>query len=138
MQQCFCGAIHCPRGSLPEMEWKRGTVSPATSKQVAGELIKVALVRYQAGEGPPAHFHPNEEQFQYLVEGKMKVVLGDEERVCQPGDVIHIPRNVRHGVMAVGGPAIFFQTKSPVGKGGASDDYNKAKDSEEVWKRLKK
>ena len=123
---------------LSEMEWKPGTVAPSKRRTVVGELMKVGVSRYEAGQSPPAHFHPNEDQFQYLLEGNMKVVLGDEERVCQPGDVIHIPRNVRHGVMAVGGPAAFFTAKSPVGKGGMEDDYNKAKDNEEVWKRLKK
>jgi hypothetical protein len=43
---------------------------------------------------------------------------------------------VRHGVCAIGGPAVFFACKSPVGTGDMSQDYNKAKDADEVWKRL--
>jgi hypothetical protein len=31
---------------------------------------------------------------------------------------------------------VFFAAKSPVGTGDMSQDYNKAKDAEEVWKRL--
>ena len=132
-----------PFYKFPEMEWKRSTAKfptapiGAKSKSVPGELMKVAVVRYEAGEGPNAHFHPNEEQFQYQLEGKMKIVLGDEERVVQPGDLTHIPRNVRHGVMAVGGPSVFFTCKSPIQKGGMNDDYNLAKDNEEVWKKLR-
>lgn len=115
---------------------KRSKVGPAESKSVAGELIKVGVVTYQEGEGPPPHFHPNEEQFMYILEGKMRMVLGDEERDIGPGTLVHIPRNVRHGVCAVGGPAVFFAAKSPVGTGDLSQDYNKAQDAEEVWKRL--
>lgn len=72
----------------------------------------------------------------YVLEGKMRMVLGDEERIIEPGTLVHIPRNVRHGVCALGGPAVFFAAKSPVGTGDLSQDYNQAKDAEEVWKRL--
>lgn len=98
--------------------------------------MKVGIVTYQEGEGPPPHFHPNEEQYMLMLEGKLKMVLGDEERVIERGVLVHIPRNTRHGVRAVGGPAVFFAAKSPVGTGDLSQDYNMAQDAVEVWKRL--
>lgn len=125
-----------PFYKMSEMEAKRSKVGPSESKSVAGELMKVGVVTYREGEGPPPHFHPNEEQFMYILEGRMRMVLGDEEQIIEPGTLVHIPRNVRHGVCAVGGPAVFFAVKSPVGTGDLSQDYNKAKDAEEVWKRL--
>ncbi len=125
-----------PFYKISDMAAKRARVGSAMEKAVAGELIKVGVVTYQEGEGPPPHFHPNEEQFILVLEGKMKMVLGDEERVIEPGVLVHIPRNARHGVCAVGGPAVFFAAKSPVGNGELAQDYNKAKDAEEVWKRL--
>lgn len=125
-----------PFYKLSEMEAKRSKVGPSESKSVAGELIKVGVVTYQEGEGPPPHFHPNEEQFMFVLEGKMRMALGDEEQIIEPGALVHIPRNVRHGVCAVGGPAVFFAAKSPVGTGDMSQDYNKAKDADDVWKRL--
>jgi quercetin dioxygenase-like cupin family protein len=125
-----------PFYKISEMEAKRSKVGPSESKSVAGELIKVGVVTYREGEGPPPHFHPNEEQFMYVLEGKMRMVLGDEEQIIEPGTLVHIPRNVRHGVCAVGGAAVFFAAKSPVGTGDLSQDYNKAKDADEVWKRL--
>ncbi len=121
---------------ISEMQAKRSTAGPAMGKSIAGELIKVGITTYQEGEGPPPHFHPNEEQFLLVLEGKMKMVLGEEERVVERGDLVHIPRNVRHGVCAIGGPAVFFAAKSPVGTGDMSADYNKAKDADEVWERL--
>lgn len=121
---------------IAEMQAKRSSVGVAMGKSVAGELIKVGITTYQEGEGPPPHFHPNEEQFILVLEGRMKMVLGDEEQVVEPGHLIHIPRNTRHGVCAIGGPAVFFAAKSPVGKGDMGEDYNKAKDADEVWKRL--
>jgi quercetin dioxygenase-like cupin family protein len=121
---------------ISEMESKKASVSSAMEKGIAGELIKVGIVTYQDGEGPTPHFHPNEEQFMLMLEGKLRMVLGDEERLIEKGDLIHIPRNTRHGVCAVGGPATFFAAKSPVGNGDMGQDYNRAKDAEEMWKRL--
>jgi quercetin dioxygenase-like cupin family protein len=121
---------------ISEMQAQLSTAGPAMGKSVAGELIKVGITTYQEGEGPPPHFHPNEEQFLLVLEGRMKMVLGDEERIVERGDLVHIPRNTRHGVCALGGPAVFFAAKSPVGTGDMAQDYNKAKDADEVWKRL--
>ena len=106
------------------------------TKSVAGELMKAGINTYQEGEGPTPHFHPNEEQFILVLEGKMRMVLGDEERIVGPGILIHIPRNTRHGVCALEGPAVFLGVKSPVGTGDMGQDYNKAKDADEVWRRL--
>ena len=121
---------------IPEMKEKKSSVSSATEKGVAGELIKVGVVTYQEGEGPTPHFHPHAEQFMLMLEGRLRMVLGEEERTIGKGDLIHIPRNTRHGVRAVGGPATFFAAKSPVGNGDMSQDYNRAKDAGEVWRRL--
>jgi quercetin dioxygenase-like cupin family protein len=125
-----------PFYKISEMEETRSQVGPGVGKSVAGEFMKVAVTTYQDGEGPPPHFHPNEEQYMLMLEGKMKMVLGDEERIIERGDLVHIPRNTRHGVRVVAGPAVFFAVKSPVGSGDMSQDYNKAKDADEVWKRL--
>ena len=125
-----------PFYKISEMKEKRSSVGPGVGKSVAGELMKAGFTTYQVGEGPPPHFHPNEEQFVLILEGKLKMALGDEERIVEPGYMVHIPRNVRHGVCAVEGPARFFAVKSPVGDGDMSQDYNKAKDAEAVWKRL--
>jgi len=121
---------------ISEMQAKKSNVGPAVGKSVAGELIKVGVTTYQEGEGPPPHVHPNEEQFMLVREGKMRMIVGDEERIVEPGTLVHIPRNTRHGVCAIGGPAVFFAAKSPVGTGDMAQDYNKAKDADEVWKRL--
>ena len=125
-----------PFYKISEMQAKKSSVGVAMGKSIAGELLKVGITTYQEGEGPPPHFHPNEEQFILMLEGKMRMVCGDEERVVEHGDLIHIPRDTRHGVCAVGGPAVFFACKSPVGSGDMAQDYNKAKDADEVWKKL--
>ena len=70
-----------PFYEISKMEAKRSKTGSALVKSVAGELMKAGIVTYQDGEGPPPHFLPNEEQFIIMLEGKKKMILGDEERI---------------------------------------------------------
>lgn len=55
----------------------------------------------------PLNSHPGQE-FEYLLEGTLKVVVGGHEVVLAPGDSIYFDSSHPHGVMAVGGaPAKF-------------------------------
>ena len=55
----------------------------------------------------PLNSHPGQE-FEYLLEGTLKVVVGGHEVVLAPGDSIFFDSSHPHGVMAVGGsPAKF-------------------------------
>ena len=121
---------------ISDMEAVRASVGPATAKTAPGELMKVGVVTYLKGEGAPPHYHPNEEQFYLVLEGRRYVIVGDEERVVEPGDLIHIPRNTRHGGRTIGEKSVFFVVKSPCGDGDLAQDYNKASDAEEVIERL--
>ena len=119
-----------------EMPVQTDSVAPFTARSVAGELMKVGLVRYGEGEAPPPHFHPNEEQFIYLLEGKMRMVLGDDMSTVEVGDLVHIPRNERHGILPIEGHVLFFTCKSPSGDGDLNQDYNLATDADEMKRAL--
>jgi len=55
----------------------------------------------------PLNSHPGQE-FEYLLEGTLKVVVGGHQVVLAPGDSIYFDSRHPHGVMAVGGaPAKF-------------------------------
>ncbi len=111
---------------------------PLDAQAFPGELMKAGVVTYQIGEGPSPHYHPNEEQFVLMLEGTLRMILGDEVKDIKKGDIVHIPRNVRHGVRCVEGPAVFFTVKSPNGDGDLAQDYNKANDAAEAWAKLSK
>ena len=82
---------------ISDMEAVRASVGPATAKTAPGELMKVGVVTYLKGEGATPHYHPNEEQFILILEGRQWMIVGDEERVVEPGDLVHIPRGAKHG-----------------------------------------
>src|SRR5881296_2099386 len=101
---------------IAEMQKNRATANPQQFVQSAvGEFMKAGIVTKPDEEGPPLHMHPNEEQFTLVLEGKLHFVLGDEERICERGDLIHIPRFTNHRSRAIGGPAVFFTVKKTAG-----------------------
>ena len=125
-----------PFFKISEMDVTRPELGRAEMRTVAGELMKVGHVTYQAGDGPPPHFHPNEEQFLYMLEGRMRMQVGDETRTIGSGDLVHIPRNAVHGIHIIDGPAVFFTCKSPPGDGDLNQDYNQAPEATELKAKL--
>lgn len=86
---------------LEEMESVNvgGNYSTARGPLVQGERIQVSLVHKPAGTGATSHTHPNE-QFNYLMKGKLKAVVNGVEQLIGPGTLIHIPANAPHATVA--------------------------------------
>lgn len=117
-----------PFYSLETMKPGKQRGNPNVSvRSAVGEFMKVAIVTKPEGDGPALHEHPNEEQWTYVLEGQLHFILGDEEKIVGPGELVHIPRNVPHRSRPVNGPATFFTVKSPPGNGKMDQDYNEAK-----------
>jgi quercetin dioxygenase-like cupin family protein len=124
-----------PFYAVSDLKEVPGGVNPLMRvRKVVGEFMKVGIVTKPEGEGTPLHEHPNEEQWSYILDGQMHYILGDEERIVGPGDLVHIPRNTRHRSRPVNGPATFFTVKSPAGNGELAQDYKLAADAEEAEK----
>lgn len=69
---------------------------------VAGGRMMFSFVRLAPGAVVPAHSHPHE-QLGYVLEGSMRLAIGDDERELGPGAAYAVPGGATHG--AVGGPA---------------------------------
>ncbi len=110
--------------------------SAVMMKQFGGELIKVGIVSYIGSEVPPPHSHPNDEQWIYMLEGRIAHLLGDDIFSISPGDLVHIPRNTVHGIRILESPCSFFTCKSPAGSGGLSEDYTAVPNVDELLQRL--
>ncbi|MGO4674806.1 cupin domain-containing protein [Bosea sp. 2YAB26] len=53
---------------------------------------------FPPGTFVPPHVHPTQDEFIYLLEGRLDLVLDGEEAHALPGDLIRLPRNVPHGI----------------------------------------
>jgi len=67
----------------------------AVRRIVTGEKGMAVHWRFKAGMHAAAHRHPHE-QIAWMLSGKMEFRLGNERRLCGPGDVVVIPSGVEH------------------------------------------
>lgn len=72
--------------------------------------------RVAPGEGPPLHTHANEDESMYVLEGEVRVKLGDEMHAARAGSFIFIPRGTPHAWQNVGdGPVRMLVHFTPSG-----------------------
>src|ERR1700729_1691668 len=67
----------------------------ATAGQTGGEfgLIEFSGVK---GTGAPPHTHGAEAEAFFVTEGEIRICVGDINHLAHPGDLVYVPRNVRH------------------------------------------
>ena len=53
---------------------------------------------FPPGTFVPPHIHPTQDEFIYMLEGKMALVLEGHDYVATAGDVIRLPMNIPHGL----------------------------------------
>jgi mannose-6-phosphate isomerase-like protein (cupin superfamily) len=64
----------------------------------------------------PLHCHANEDEFSYVLEGRMGALLGDEVVYAEKGDLVFKPRNQWHTFWNAGdGPLRILEIISPGG-----------------------
>jgi mannose-6-phosphate isomerase-like protein (cupin superfamily) len=64
----------------------------------------------------PLHLHTREDEFSYVLEGRMGALLGDDVVEAGPGDLVHKPRNQWHTFWNAGDePCRILEIISPAG-----------------------
>ena len=78
----------------------------------AYSLLEVEL----DGDGPPQHIHKAEDEAFYVLEGEIKVLLGERTFKATAGSFVLIPRGTVHAFSRIGQePAKFLAIFSPAG-----------------------
>jgi len=94
------------------LEQLQPVVTPANEGQrfdipgqkVLGKLASVhtngqfmfAHCEIDAGFGPPMHIHAHEDELFYILEGELKVFVGDDVILARAGDTAFLPRGIQH------------------------------------------
>jgi quercetin dioxygenase-like cupin family protein len=66
--------------------------------------------------GAPVHTHKHEDEYSYVLEGRVGVQLGDEVIEAGPGELVYKPRGVPHAFWNAGDePARLLEIISPAG-----------------------
>src|SRR3954470_3393922 len=64
----------------------------------------------------PLHLHTREDEYSYILEGRMGALLGDEVGEAGPGELVHKPRNQWHTFWNAGDePCRILEIISPAG-----------------------
>ena len=74
--------------------------SSAVGPVFEGLRTQVGLMRKEKGTGARPHSHPNE-QWNYVVRGRMRVTVDGEESIVGPGTLLYFPPNIIHSTVAL-------------------------------------
>ena len=85
--------------------------APTFGPVIEGELTQVGVMNIPAGQSSAPHTHPNE-QWIYLMAGRLRANVDGDERDVGPGQLIYIPANTVHSADVLPGEdATFFTCK---------------------------
>jgi quercetin dioxygenase-like cupin family protein len=82
-------------------------------KGVAGDQVFVGHVTYEPGTTVKRHSHEHTEQVMLLLEGSLRMTIGEETRELRPGDVCVVNRGVEHELYSEDG-CTFIEALAPV------------------------
>lgn len=93
--------------------WKRGLA--------IGNHQELCWVKFEPGSTYPMHSHPYE-QVSIIIQGRMRLHVGEETREVGPGDMWFAPADMPHGGEILGNePVIFIDICAPPSHGDGSD-----------------
>ncbi|MEM9919891.1 MAG: cupin domain-containing protein [Bacteroidota bacterium] len=72
-----------------------------SSKDTDGDVYLVEGIMPK-GSSVPVHIHQNEDEIFHVLEGEVQVVLGEQTLVGKAGDIIYLPRGIKHGIKTFG------------------------------------
>jgi quercetin dioxygenase-like cupin family protein len=98
------------------LRWFVGSLNRvvATAEETGGAF---GLLEQWAAEGfsPPLHVHRHEDTALVVHDGRLRVRLGDEERLVDAGGFAFLPRDVPHTFVVTSEHAHFYEIVTPGG-----------------------
>jgi len=96
------GGLHVPAGQ-GVTKWFSGDVYTVRLQgaQTAGS-IGIVEASVPPGGGPVPHTHADQDETFYLLSGELEFLDGDKTFMAGTGDIVHVPRTVRHRFLNVG------------------------------------
>lgn len=75
--------------------------------RILPEQGSIEVQHDQPGKEHAWHTHPTDETL-VILEGSVRFYHEAGERICMPGDVIHLPAGIRHGSVALEDGAVYL------------------------------
>jgi mannose-6-phosphate isomerase-like protein (cupin superfamily) len=73
-----------------------------TGAETDGELLEMEATYGGDGGMPPMHLHPRQAERFEVIEGAMRAIIGDDERVFETGESFEVPVGTPHQMGAEG------------------------------------
>ena len=104
------------RADLPGL----GTQYLIRSEQTGGRFALIEHTIPPHSLAAPVHTHENEDEYSYVLSGRMGAMVGDEVVDAGPGELVTKPRGIPHAFWNAGDePTVLLELISP----GAFDQY---------------
>ena len=98
----------CRRGKGVRVERYPGYEFFALAYNFKGRTIEPLLVHLDPAREPAALVTHSGQELNYVVEGKVKITVGQREHILDTGDSIYFDARLPHGQAALEGPARFL------------------------------
>ena len=102
-------AQHCNWESVPIERIGEGI----ERQMIVGDQLMICRLRFGPHVETPAHEHPHE-QFTIVERGRVRFIIGDQERIAQPGDVLHFPSGCWHGATMLDDEVVLVDIFTPL------------------------
>jgi len=86
------------------------------ANQTAGNLFLIEHTNLMPGGGPPLHLHLSQQEWFYVLEGRVVFAIGDERAQLSAGESVLAPPRIPHTFSALGAPAHLLIAFTPAGK----------------------
>ena len=60
------------------------------------------VAEFEPGQGPPAHFHHDHDEYFFVLEGEFALEVGGQAVTAGPGAMVFVPRETTHAFKYVG------------------------------------
>ena len=107
MAKKFTKFVHDTRTMKPRHAG--GDYSTAHGPYIEGERMIFGKITIPAGTKAEPHSHPNE-QFSYVLQGRVRMVIGGKTKIAKAGDIIHTPAGAIHSATVLGDEDHIFIT----------------------------
>jgi mannose-6-phosphate isomerase-like protein (cupin superfamily) len=73
-----------------------------TGAETGGELLEMEATYGETSFMPPAHFHPRQAERFEVLEGRIRAIIGGEERLYERGETFDVPAETPHQLAGEG------------------------------------
>src|SRR5258706_7316736 len=82
-------------------------------QMIVGDRLMVVRLRFAPNIDTPAHDHPHE-QITLVERGRVRFIIGNQERIAQAGDVLHFPSGCWHGATMLDEEVVLIDIFTPL------------------------